>query len=654
MQDFRAAIGLTDWQKAADSAEAALMLIDPFEDRLRQFNDAAQEMTGLLGYQLQEGPAHSLFPGQISELKGLTLECLAVGRCWSMDFELFNAKGPPRPVELFASRFESEGRQHIFMMCLDQRATARRRAMREVERAYQGDRSEANRIDQVFRQLEKGNQLILDAAGEGIYGVDASGKTTFLNPAAERMLGWRANELVGRVAHSVFHHSHADGTGYAIKACPIYAAFRDGVVRRVDTEVFWRKDGSCFPVEYTSTPIKESGQLLGAVVVFRDVSAQREAQEQLVKALDEVGALKRRLQLENAYLQDELRVVSNHKEIVGDSQAVRGIVRQIEMVAPSDATVLITGESGTGKELIARAIHDASARRERPLIRVNCASIPRDLFESEFFGHAKGAFTGAVGERIGRFELADGGTIFLDEVGELPLEHQAKLLRILQEGQFERVGDPRTRSVDVRVIAATNRDLRSEVNDKRFREDLFFRLNVFPIASPPLRDRLDDIPLLARLFVKRAMKRANKSGLQISLADVERLQGYNWPGNIRELENVIERAVITAIDGRLRLHVPQMHILSGDETVVTQPQSGGDFAHSAPANEKPRNVADKREVLTDDARKQLERDSVIAALKQCKGRVSGPGGAAEILGLKPTTLYSRLKRLAIDARTFKS
>ncbi|MBU2532446.1 MAG: sigma-54 dependent transcriptional regulator, partial [Alphaproteobacteria bacterium] len=292
---------------------------------------------------------------------------------------------------------------------------------------------------------------------------------------------------------------------------------------------------------------------------------------------------------------------------------------------------------------------DASERRERPLIRVNCASIPRDLFESEFFGHAKGAFTGAVGERIGRFELADGGTIFLDEVGELPIEHQAKLLRILQEGQFERVGDARTRAVDVRVIAATNRDLKTEVEEKRFREDLFFRLNVFPIDSPPLRDRLDDVPLLASLFVKRASKRANKPGLQISLADVERMTSYHWPGNIRELENVIERAVITAEDGRLRLHVPQTRIIFDD--VIGEPGAG--VTRSATSVLTETEGKGGAALLREEERKALERAALVQALEQCQGRVSGRGGAADLIGVKPTTLYSRLKRYAIDARSYK-
>ena len=399
------------------------------------------------------------------------------------------------------------------------------------------------------------NQLILRAAGEGIYGVNAEGKTTFVNPAAERMLGWMAEELIGRDMHSIVHHTHADGSYYQEHDCPIYAAFRDGAVHQVDTEVFWRKDGTSFWVEYTSTPINEGGHVVGAVIVFRDVTQRREADEKLRAAHEEVDRLRERLELENAYLQEEIRIEGNHHGIVGRSAAIQKILRQVELVAPTDATVLITGESGTGKELIARAIHDASKRSRRPLIRVNCATIPRELFESEFFGHAKGAFTGALRDGVGRFELADGGTLFLDEVGDMPLELQGKLLRVLQENNFERVGEAQTRTVDVRVIAATNRDLKQEVRRGRFREDLYFRLDVFPIESVPLRERRDDIPLLAAHFVHGEGRKLRRE-LKLTEGDVRRLMQYDWPGNVRELENVIERAAILARHARLRIDLP--------------------------------------------------------------------------------------------------
>jgi len=305
------------------------------------------------------------------------------------------------------------------------------------------------------------------------------------------------------------------------------------------------------------------------------------------------------------------------------------------MVAPTDANVLITGESGTGKELIARAIHQSSSRRDRPLIRVNCAAIPKDLFESEFFGHVKGAFTGAVSDRVGRFELADGGTLFLDEVGEIPLELQGKLLRVLQDQQFERVGENHTRAVDVRVIAATNRDLKTEVRDKNFREDLYFRLNVFPIESVPLRRRIEDIPILAQEFLNRACQKFNRPPLALRERDVETLKAYPWPGNVRELENVIERQVITA-DGRLDLDL-----------------QGPDSAARHTLEPMPPARHFDGELMTEHELRELETNNLRRALKISGGRVFGDDGAAALLGVKPTTLSSRLKKLKIEPRQFQ-
>jgi transcriptional regulator with GAF, ATPase, and Fis domain len=345
----------------------------------------------------------------------------------------------------------------------------------------------------------------------------------------------------------------------------------------------------------------------------------------------ELEQLKHRLELENDYLQQELKEETNYREIVGRSQAVRNIVRKIELVAPTEAPVLITGESGTGKELIARAIHGAGRRSNRPLIRVNCAAVPADLFESEFFGHVRGAFTGAVADRVGRFELANQGTLFLDEIGEIPLELQGKLLRVLQEGQFERVGDNRTRSIDVRVVAATNRRLDEEVASGRFREDLFYRLNVFPIESVPLRKRVEDIPLLAAHFLAKLSRRHGRDGLQLSRADVARLQSYHWPGNVRELENLIERALIVSTGNKLLIDVP-----SGPASSAAVPTNSRETA--------PDNAAPPK---TESERRAQERAMIIAALEASGGKVFGASGAAERLGLKPTTLASRIKRLGI-------
>lgn len=622
------------WESALDSTELIAFAFDPWGNRIHHFNRALVDFSGLTAFDLGRCPVTDLFPQDLPKLIVLTEACLDRGRAWSAELSLVSASGQERPVEVFASLFEDRRGTRMLFVCQDVAQLEERRSREELERLYRAGLPQTMQVDSVFRELERGSQLILNAAGEGIYGVNAEGVTTFVNPAAERMLGFKADELVGKLAHAQMHHSHVHGEPYPIKSCPIYAAFRDGAVHRVDDEVFWRKDGTFFPVEYTSTPIQNNGRLVGAVVVFRDVSKRREAETQLRQAVEEVNTLKKRLELENAYLQHELKSEHNYHEIVGNSDAVKQIIRQIELVASTDANVLISGESGTGKELIARAIHGASPRSERPLIRVNCAAIPRELFESEFFGHAKGAFTGAVAERIGRFELADGGTIFLDEVGELPLEQQGKLLRVLQEKQIERVGDTRTIDVDVRVIAATNRDLKSEVREKRFREDLYFRLNVFPIESVPLRERAEDIPVLASLFIRRASERMNRPMPGLSLADVERLQAYSWPGNIRELENCIERAVILSVDERLRIDLPE-----------TAPR-----AEPAPAAAP---AIDDRRVLTEAERRAREQENLVEALRASNGRVSGKGGAAELLGVKPTTLYSRLQRHGLDARQFR-
>jgi transcriptional regulator with GAF, ATPase, and Fis domain len=279
----------------------------------------------------------------------------------------------------------------------------------------------------------------------------------------------------------------------------------------------------------------------------------------LQRSLAEVQRLKDRLQDENTYLQDEMKVEFDFGEIVTRSETFRAVLERVEQVAATEATVLILGESGTGKELLAHGVHDASPRSDRHLVKVNCAALPANLIESELFGHERGAFTGATARKIGRFELADGGTIFLDEIGELPLELQAKLLRVVQEGEFERLGSSETRNVDVRVVAATNRDLHTEAAEGRFRQDLYYRLNVFPILVPPLRDRLEDIPVLVRHFAEKHGNRAGRPPCVISNRVVEALQGYSWPGNVRELENCIERAAILAADGRIRvehLHLP--------------------------------------------------------------------------------------------------
>ena len=350
------------------------------------------------------------------------------------------------------------------------------------------------------------------------------------------------------------------------------------------------------------------------------------------RAFEEITRLREQLELHNAYLREQEKSHLGYGEMVGQGDALKQILMQIRVVAPTDASVLLLGETGTGKELIARAIHEHSQRRQRPLIKVNCASVPRELFESEFFGHAKGAFTGAFRDRVGRFQLADGGTIFLDEVGEIPLELQSKLLRVLQEGEYERIGEDRTRRVNIRVIAATNRDLKQEISAGRFRQDLYYRLNIFPLEVPPLRARVEDIPLLAEHFINQARRRLNLTCGGLTAQQMAQLQNYDWPGNIRELQNVMERAVIISQGGPLRLDL------------VLGIRPAAKIAQSLPDPHPSSSVS----CLTQEEMKKRERENTLLALKRAGWKMYGPGGAAELLGLKPNTLAARMKVMGIS------
>jgi formate hydrogenlyase transcriptional activator len=349
-----------------------------------------------------------------------------------------------------------------------------------------------------------------------------------------------------------------------------------------------------------------------------------------------------RLEAQNVYLQEEIRSQHNFVEIVGNSRSLLSVLRQVDQVAPTDATVLIYGETGTGKELIARAIHDRSPRRERPLVKVNCGAISAGLVESELFGHVKGAFTGAIAHRDGRFALADGGTIFLDEVGELPPETQVKLLRVLQEQEFEPIGGSKTIKVDVRVIAATNRDLSAMVRDGKFRSDLFYRLNVVPVTMPPLRERADDIPLLTMFFLDKSARKLGHPIKQVAEETMLRLCQYPWPGNIRELQNVIERAVVLA-SGSVLL-VDESALPGTPSRPLPQPPEPGVTQSSMPPPPPP--------AKTEGASlEEVERQHIVAVLQQVNWRIEGNGGAAKILNLEPSTLRSRMKKLSIVRRS---
>ena len=357
------------------------------------------------------------------------------------------------------------------------------------------------------------------------------------------------------------------------------------------------------------------------------------ANEALQRAQDHLSELTHKLAQENLYLEDEIRSDANFREIIGKTPELRRVLKLVETVAPTDSSVLIYGETGTGKELIARAIHNLSSRRSRTFVRLNCAAIPAGLLESELFGHEKGAFTGAFAQRIGRLELANNGTLFLDEIGDLPPELQPKLLRVLQEREFERLGSTRTITTNVRLIAATNRDLSAMVQEGTFRSDLFFRLNVFPVDLPPLRERGEDIPLLVRHFAEEFSRRMNKSIETISPATMDALCHYPWPGNIRELQNVIERAVILSPGPALLVPLAEM------QRGHSSPDPAREDASVKPARRQP-----VRSILTD-----VDREEIIRALRETSGRVGGADGAAARLGLKRTTFITRMKKLGIDA-----
>ncbi len=372
-----------------------------------------------------------------------------------------------------------------------------------------------------------------------------------------------------------------------------------------------------------------AGDVDQMLVASKDVTERVRAERRLRVTLAENARLREELERERDYLREEVNVAMNFGRMVGTSKALQQMLKQVEAVAETPASVLLQGESGVGKELVAHAIHARSGRADGPLVKVNCASIPKELFESEFFGHVKGAFTGAHRDRVGRFQLADGGTIFLDEVGEIPIELQGKLLRVLQESEFERVGDDVTRSVDVRVIAATNRNLEQSIVDGEFREDLFYRLSVFPVEVPPLRNRGDDVVQLAQHFLEQTCQDFGRPPMTLTRAQATSLRAYDWPGNVRELKNVIERAVILSLGKTLRLDLSMPDASHGSMMArVDEAGSGG-------------------MILTEREMQEFRKKNIVAALEASDWRVSGPSGAAVLLGIRPTTLADRIKALEI-------
>jgi PAS domain S-box-containing protein len=514
----------------------------------------------------------------------------------------------------------------------------------ENMQAYEAAQQEVVRRSQAeaaLREMHEFSQEIINGASEGIIVYDAALRYVVFNRFMEELTGKRAEEVLGKYAPDVFPFLRELGMEAMLRR-----ALQGEVVTTPDLLIRMPTGQEVWESNRYSPNRDAQGQIIGVIALVSDITKRKRAEEALKSALTEVQELKNRLQAENVYLQEEIRGEHNFAEMIGGSPALLAVLRTVEQVAPTDSTVLITGETGTGKELVARAIHGRSARRDRPLVKVNCSAISAGLVESELFGHVKGAFTGALERRIGRFELADGGTMFLDEVGELPLETQVKLLRVLQEQEFEPVGSSKSVGVDVRLIAATNRSLEDAVRAGRFRADLFYRLNVFPLTVPPLRERRSDIPQLATFFLTRYAKKFGKWLDGISRESMDLLLEYSWPGNIRELQNIIERAVILSPGPVLELGPDLLPTHPG---AAAGPGDGHGHSHEPTQGDQgaPEVIAGSRRPPGLTTLQEMERRHILAALEQSLGVIEGPRGAARVLGLHPNTLRSRMQKLGI-------
>jgi PAS domain S-box-containing protein len=542
---------------------------------------------------------------------------------------------------------DSTGHVLGFLSVFDERpmpAEPRRLFIMQIFAARAAAEFERLRAEQRLQESEARYRDLFEKAPIGYLTVGTDLRILNVNRRVAEMLGYPVEQLVGAQIHSFLPDTPAG----KVRSEEVHRRHVAG-----ESVAGWelemrRKDGSPLWINlWMEGGRDEDGAILPARSVTVDITDRVLAEQE-----------RARLQQQNLYLQEEIKSDHNFEQIIGRSPALKEVLANVSRVAATDTSVLVTGETGTGKELIARAIHSTSKRRDKPLIKVNCAALPAGLVESELFGHEKGAFSGAIAKRLGRFELADGGTIFLDEIGELPADAQVKLLRVLQEREFDRVGGAAPIRVDVRVIAATNRDLLKEVQEKRFREDLYYRLNVFPVRLPPLRDRRDDIPILVHFLVNKFALRIGKHLDGVSGQTMRRLQEYAWPGNIRELENVLERAIILSIGTTLEIApdlLPTPIVGSTAEQRLPRPSCiltfmGGDGRTKENDRQDKAAGADAQPTPGQPlpSLQDVERDYIIDVLRHTNGVITGPHGAAKVLGLNPSTLRSRIKKLGIS------
>lgn len=496
---------------------------------------------------------------------------------------------------------------------LDRKVKERTAELTKINKELKRKIEEHKKAEKAIRKSEERYALTIAGSTDGIWDWNILSNTVFYSDRFKEILGYAPEEFPETVEafRSRLHPEDADTAWSAVER-HLQERIPYNVVYRLKTksgEYRWLLARGQAIWDAKGNAKRMSGSI-------QDITERMEAVQGLRDALIEIKELKNRLEAEKAYLQEEIKLKYNYENIIGSSDELRYTLYKVEQIAPTDTAVIILGETGTGKELIARAIHGSGPRKNRAFLKVNCATLPLNLMESELFGHEKGSFTGAIERRLGRFEVADGATIFLDEIGELPLELQTKLLRVIQDGEFERVGSSRTLKVDVRMIAATNRNLEEEVHKGRFRKDLWYRLNIFPITVPPLRSRIEDIPLLVKFIVDKVSKKLGKSIDYIPKNVMNALQNYHWPGNVRELEHVIERAVINSSESKLRL---MDNLVNRQKDLTTPPKT----------------------------LETVERDHIVQTLEETRWKVSGKNGASEILGLNPSTLRARMRKLGI-------